>query len=599
MEPKPLPIRTCILFILFFGIIAYSNTFHSPFYFDDSRCIVENYSLRPPINLVKIWQIYPLRFIANVSFALQYAFTGLAPWGFHGVNLLIHLLASMVVFAIARMLLCTPALYQTIPASQHNVFALAPALLFLTHPVQTEAVTYIVQRMTSLATLLYLATLWMYLRARLEDVRHYRLVFIFMLAAMLTKEISFTLPFAILLVELCFFPNLKKEPLGQKLCRWIPWGAFLGVIPFLCLTNPNHYMRMAKSVGFLPTAADQISRWDYLLTQFRVIRTYLRLLFFPINQCLDYDYPLSSGWGDLDTWSAFFLLLGIFMLGIALFQKYRLLAFGIFWFFLTLSVESSLIPILDVIFEHRLYLPMLGFSLFLSFLLWQWARSPSRYLTITLLITIILSGMTYARNEVWKSPFALGEDTIKKSPHKGRSYARLGDAYKEFKDDKTALWYYHKTVETGDYTLSVLSNMSAAYFRLGNPQKGIYYHQLAFSSAKAAEPYSQDILYYNQAVLLRNEKKIPEAITALKKAIEMNPQKPFYYVKLGVLYRDAGQKDAAIHSFRKAIEVAPLYKEGYETLALFYRENGEEQKALAVLMEYLQLKKKQGPLLGD
>lgn len=600
MDPKPLSTRICLLLILLFGIAAYSNTFNVPFHFDDEKCIIDNQSLRPPLDLGKIWQVNPTRFIANMSFALQYAFTGLAPWGFHCVNLLIHLLASMLVFAIARILLRTPALEETLPPSQRNVFALAPALLFLTHPVQTQAVTYIVQRMASLATLFYLATLWTYLKARLEDLRHYRMVFLFMLAAMLTKEISFTLPFAILLMDLCFFPISSSETILKKLRRWIPFAAFLLIIPLIYLVCTEHLVRSGGTMGILPTLDTRISREDYLLTQFRVLRTYLRLLIFPVNQCLDYDYRLSSGWGDFDTWSAFSLLLGIFIFAVIFFKKNRLPSFGIFWFFLTLSVESSLVPFPDIIFEHRLYLPMLGFSLFLSSLLWQCARSVSRFLALILLLTVVLSGITYARNDVWRNHFTLWQDTIKRSPHKWRPYAMLGEAFaKKSRDAKTALLYYHKALATGSYSVALLSNIATAYIFLGNDKEGAYYQDWALSSEKSGDRSLRGILYFNQVVALRKQKKMPEAINALKKAIETDPQNPFFYINLGELYRETGHEDAAIASFRKAITIAPLSKECYDALALLYKEKGDEQKALAVLMEYLKYKKEHKPLFGN
>lgn len=594
MNQKPLSTRICLLLVLFFGIVAYSNTFNVPFHFDDQYRIAENLSLRPPLNLEKIWRQFPTRFVANLSFAFQYAFTGLAPWSFHCINLLIHLLASMAVFGIARLLLRTPALRGTLEPSQENLFALAPALLFLTHPVQTQAVTYIIQRMTSLAALFYLAALWMYLKARLEDARHYRLVFLFMFAALFTKEFSCTLPFAVLLTDFCFFPVSAEETVFKKIRRWLPFVVCLLVIP---LTYALSSEQLARN---MPTADAKTHRWDYLLTQFRVIRTYLRLVFFPANQCLDYDYRLSSGWGYPGTAWAFSLLLGIFTSAVVLFKKHRILSFGILWFFLTLSPESSFFPIVDVIFEHRLYLPMFGVSLFLASLLWLLAKSDRRFLAALLILSSVLSVMTYARNEVWKDPITLWRDTVIKSPLKGRPYFLLGKAYSETrKDEKTALLYYHKALQNGYSTTNVLLNVAAAYFQLGDLEKAAFYQNQAFSSVGTEDPQTQNILYLNQAALLRRENKIPEAINTLREAIQSNPQNHFFYVRLGELYRETGQEESAIACFRRAIAVAPLSKEGYESLALLYKEKGEKQKALVVLVEYLKLKKQRGPLLGN
>jgi len=591
MNSKPISARTCLLLILFFGIAAYSNTFNVPFQYDDFGDVAGNQILHPPLDLGRIWQNYPPRFVANLSFALQLALTGPAPRGFHVVNLLIHLLAAMAVFGISRLLLRTPALRETIPSSHCDLFALAPALLFLTHPVQTEAVTYIVQRLASLATLFYLATLWMYLKARLEDSRHYRLVFCLMIVALLTKEICFTLPLAILFIDFCFFPVSDIETVSRKIRRWIPFAALgLGMLLYFYTSSSGKFV---ENHGAVDT---QISRWDYLLTQFRVLRTYLRLFVFPVNQCVDYDYRISSGWGDPDTWVAFSLLLSIFSLALALFKKHRLLAFGILWFFLTLTVESSFIPLKDVIVEHRLYLPMFGLSLFLSALLWKYTRSASRFLAILLAIAIALSAMTYARNKVWKSPFSLWQDAIKKSPLRGISYSGLGDAYRRANDDKSAAIYFEKAVALGYATPFVYLNLADIYSHLNEPTKSLYFQKLISSS-----PNLQKALFFrdNHALALVQQGKNSEAVEMLMQDVQMSPQNPLLHIQLGETYCRMQRDTDAISSFRKAIELAPLSKEGYDALALLFIKKGEKQKALAVIEEYLRFKKKHKPLFGE
>jgi len=601
MDPKPLSTRLCIMLILVFGIAIYSNTSHVPFQYDDINDIVLNQVLRPPLDLGRIWHSFPSRVVTLMTFAVQFALTGSAPRGFHFINLLIHLLTAMAVFGTTRLLLQTPALKRTVRSSQRALFALAPALLFLTHPLQTEAVTYIVQRHTSLATLFYLGTLWMYLRARLEDGRHYRVVFLFMLAAMLTKEISFTLPFAILLVDFCFFPVSNKETIAKKIRRWLPFAAFLLVIPLtLYLSSSGNLGHGGRFMSVHGAVDSETSRWDYLLTQFRVLRTYLRLLVFPVGQSIDYDYPLSSGWGDPDTWMAFSLLLSLFCLALSLLKKHRLLAFGMLWFFLTLSVESSLMPLKDVIIEHRLYLPMFGFALFLSSLLWRWARSPLRFMAIILLIVVALSSMTYERNEVWKSHLTLWLDAAKKSPAKDRPYCKVGEFYsQELNDDKSALVYFHKALTTGHISIPLLANTSICYFRSGHPKEGAFYENWAASSKRSEVPQERDLLFYNQAVTLKNEQKIPEAIQILKKAVEINPLNPLLLYSLAELYRESGQVEAAVAFFKKAIDAAPSAKDGYAALALLYKERGEKDKAIAVLVKYLKFKKEHSPLFGD
>ena len=516
MDPKPLSSRVCFLLILLFGIAAYSNTFHVPFQYDDVSDVAGNHILKPPLDLGKIWESYPPRFVTSLSFALQFAITGSTPWGFHVVNLLIHLLASITIFGITRLLLKTPVLRDTIPSSQCDLFALGPALLFLAHPVQTESVTYIVQRLASLATLFYLLTLWMYLKARLENTRHYRLAFLFMTIALLTKEICLTLPLAIGLVDFCFFPISETETVFKKIRRWLPfailWGAML---IYFYASSAGKIISNHGAVGM------SISPWDYFLTQFRVLRTYLRLLMFPVNQCIDYDYRLSTGWGDPDTWAAFSLLFSMFILALVFFKKQRLLSFGILWFFLTLSIESSFIPLKDVLVEHRLYLPMLGFSLFAASFLWKCLRSPARFIAVILAIAIIFSGMTYARNEVWKSPFSLWQDTIRKSPHKWRPYAWLGNAYfNKQKDYKLALFYFFKAFLSSELLIPpILSSLANAYSAVGDTEKSTYFKKRAFSFLKSEKSEEHDDFFFiTQTLHLIENNNISAAIETLLEA---------------------------------------------------------------------------------
>jgi Flp pilus assembly protein TadD len=591
MNLKPLSTRTCFLLILLFGIVIYSHTFHGAFQFDDAPNILENRSLQP-LDLGKVWDFYPPRFITNLSFAFNISLAGFQTWSFHVLNLLIHILTSFVVFSLTLSILGTPSMKNRVPPLQHNLFALVAALLFTAHPVQTQAVTYIVQRAASMATLFYLTALWMYLRTRLGDPRYYRLALFFTAAAMLTKEISFTLPFAILLSELFFFPPSAEDPLRKKLLRWSPFAACLLIIPLLYLMDSHLF---AGSI--LTTGGNSISRWDYLLTQFRVERTYLRLLFFPIDQCLIYDYRLSKGWGNPDTWAAFSLLFSVFILSLAFFKKNRLLTFGVVWFFLTLSVESSLIPFPDLIFEHRLYLPMFGFALFLTSLLWTLLKSVKWFTAVSLVMVVVLSGMTYARNEVWASKLSLARDIVKKSPHKGISYAGLGDAYsRETNDYKAAAFYFEKALALGFATPLVFFNLSAVYSRLGDHEKSARFQKIASSFSDLKKNLS---FYDNHALILMSKGSNADAVTMLKEDVQISPGNPLLYIQLGEAYRKSQRENDAIGAFRKAIELAPLSQEGYSALAFLYKEKGDEPKAVAVLVEYLKYKKKHKPLFGD
>jgi len=367
--------RGSALLISLVGILVYSNTFSSPFLFDDIHCIVEHHSLREASSLSEACAISPRRAIPYMSFWLDSRTHGFSVAGYHAVNLGIHLLAALAGWRLAAL-----ALRQSLKGSGERklhsvaVVSLFSGLLFVAHPIQTQAVTYIVQRMTSMAALFYILAVWLYGEARrrqalegMASQKGWSLHVLGILAAACAvhcKENAFTLPAAIVLWELCFgFRSRKTEWLLA-----LPYALVALLIPL--------YVAAWKGAAGLPSLAeiaretDTVSRLTYLLTEFRVLMTYLRLLVFPVSQNLDYSYPLSRSLLEPTTFASFLALCAIGIAGIAAFPRHRIVTFCVFWFYITLSVESTIVPIKDVIFEHRLYLPMMAYAILLPFGVW-------------------------------------------------------------------------------------------------------------------------------------------------------------------------------------------------------------------------------------
>ncbi|MFA4830511.1 MAG: hypothetical protein WC594_15010, partial [Thermodesulfovibrionales bacterium] len=397
------------------GFFVYSNTFNVPFHFDDTFTIVKNPGLK---DLSNFWPPSGSRWFGFLTFALNYYFGGLNVTGYHIVNLTIHIFNAILVYWLVVLTFKTPFFsnQQSAISSQQSketnfdspihpfssasggqaYLPLFIALLFVSHPIQTQAVTYIVQRFTSLATMFYLLSLACYIRSRLSTLpaTRYTLYTVSLVSAILsmkTKEISFTLPIVITLYEFMFFGNNqfvipvktgiqdknemdscfrrndRMESVYKRLLFLIPFLLTMLIIPLSMIGTDKP---IGDAIGELREASQetkQISRGIYLFIQFRVIVTYIRLLFIPINQNLDYDYSLYHSFFNPEVFLSALFLLSIFILGIYLLcakrlalPASRLISFGIFWFFITLSVESSIIPIRDVIFEHRLYLPSIG-----------------------------------------------------------------------------------------------------------------------------------------------------------------------------------------------------------------------------------------------
>ena len=366
---KPLIKLFSIIMISCLGIIVYANTFNCSFHFDDNNFIVDNPAIKNIRDFLNNWEVYPCRFIIFLSIVVNYHFNNLNVFGYHVFNLGIHLVTAILVWWLTLLTFFTPAMKGNKITQHANLIALFAGLVFVSHPMQTEAVTYIWQRATSIAALFYLASLCLYIKSRLlchsqpEGRRILRHLYYFgslilAIMAMFTKENTITLPLMIVLYEFCFFNTTIR--LNWK--RFVPFLLTIFIIPLTMLLQKSVSIQVVPItfVGSYPP-----SPLNYLLTQFTVIVTYIRLGFLPLAQNIDYDHPVFKSIFELPVLAGFLFLAGIIYWAKYLFKEYRLISFSIFWFFLTLLPDSSLFPLRDVIIEHRLYLPLVGYSLFL------------------------------------------------------------------------------------------------------------------------------------------------------------------------------------------------------------------------------------------
>ena len=283
--------------IVALGTLLYSNSFNCPFHFDDSFNIVDNISIRNLSDVNAWWNYNNSRPIAFFSFALNYHFNQLNPWGWHLVNLAIHLVNALLVWWLALLIFSSPVLKDH-PISQHKkMLALLTALLFVSHPLATQSITYIVQRMASLVALFYLLSIALYAKARLLENSNVPKYLLFAGAlisaglALLTKENAYTLPLAIVLFEACFS---KKISVNFKNYRFVL--LLVAVLGVLCFALSKY----SVSTFFKPLPPDSINGYqtitslNYFFTQFSVIVKYIGLLLLPINQNLDHDIQISN-----------------------------------------------------------------------------------------------------------------------------------------------------------------------------------------------------------------------------------------------------------------------------------------------------------------
>lgn len=570
VDAKPRFTAFFLLLMVILGFSIYSNTFHASFHLDDVNNIVEN----PPIwklsDTGHLWAHFPQRFVAYWSFALSYHFSKLNVLGYHLFNFLAHLFSSLFVFGLVSVMLKTPRLKGAIPAEHCELIAFFSGLIFLCHPVQTQAITYIVQRIASLAALFYLASVFFYLKARVDKKKvYYLLALIAAVLAMFTKEIAYTLPFALLLFELSLMGAARKN-IGKKILAILPFFLLLLVVYLFC------YHRDVQA-GYIKdiSIGSEMSRVDYLLTQFNVIRTYIRLLFVPLNQNLDYDYPTANSLMQPSTFASFLFLAAILFFAVKIFKKQPLIALGIFWFFLTLSVESSIVPIADVIFEHRLYLPLFGFALLVPYGVYQWFPDRKKFLIILSSIVLVLAVLTYLRNGVWKDEVTLWQDVIKKSPNKPRGYDNLGIALGQLGRYEEATENFEKVLKINPNSVNTRVSLGIRLAEEGKNEEAMK----EFNEALKIQPEYYKT-YNSFGIVMARKGNYEEAIRYYKQAIQMNPEYEKAYNNMGIAFRKSGKMEEAIESFKKAVSIQEDYAEAHVNLAACLMAQGKYDEAL-------------------
>ena len=525
------------LLIISIAIAIYSNTLSAEFVFDDYKTILNNRLIRNITNFQDLWKSNPRRFVSYLSFAVNYQLGELEVFWYHATNIAIHLLTGVSFFIFLKLLIKTPLLEEKFTIYKKLPFL--GALIFLVHPVQTQAVTYITQRMASLAGLFYITALIFYLKANLvkQNISSREKKFIggakfwifvsfslmFSFLAFLTKENAYTLPIVMLLIQYLFFtPSIKG--LIKKALPAVPplllafFIAIASYTQWIQLGNLNWKTLFSTQILYGSFGILNGFSWSYLLTQFKVIIYYIKLLFLPISQNLDYDFPMSKSIFEPVTFASLIAILIIIFIGIRLHKKYRLISFGILFFFLTLSIESSIFPLNDVIYEHRLYLPSTGAIIALVCIFCEFQHLIRKNIRFSeelktslarvsrLLIfsaILLLSIATVSRNKTWATQISIWSDTITKSPNKARPYTNLGIALSEMQQYKSAIWVFNKAIE--------IEATSPRYVNLGNAHASIGSNEAAVNAyKKAIEINPQNIDALNSLKNLHNTTIVPK-----------------------------------------------------------------------------------------
>jgi tetratricopeptide (TPR) repeat protein len=588
-----------LLLIALIAAIFYCNIYPSPFVFDDHGRIVKRGAIRDLANFSTPQQLLSPRSLVDVTFALNYKLGKLNVSGYHLANLLIHILNGFAVYFLALVLFkqvfSTNSPRSSNMESFHSsipLISLLAALIFVVHPIQTQAVTYTVQRYASMAGMFYMVTVLLYLLGRraqqsTKSSALFILSFFSGLLAFLSKENTASLPGIILLTEYLLFDRTWE---GWK--KKIPWFALsfsiwiIFMLVVLLFSNAAAQGEaLFEDVSGLMKETETVSRWRYLCTQFNVIVIYIKLLFLPVGQNLDHLYTFKKGFFDGYTPFAFLFLVGLVVIGILNVKKRPIIPFAIFWFFLTLSVESSIIPIRDALFEHRLYLPMFGFAIFVAYLIVS-LSAYQRTLSILLSLFIVLSlgTMTLLRNHVWRDRITLWSDVISKNPLNPRAHNSLGSVLAEQGRLEEAARHFSEALRIMPDYVDALNNLGSAQGRMGKPKEGVKY----FSEALRIDPdYGE--AHYNMGIVLERLGNFDLAVTHLLEAIRIRPDYWEAHNSLGSIQMKQGKLREAERHTLEALRLNPDYAEAYNNLGSALARQGKRKEAMEHFSKALNL----------
>jgi len=654
-------------------VAAYCNSFEGPFVYDDEKSVLENPTIR---RLWPIWRVLSPpsdgetvggRPLLNLSFAMNYALGGLNVWGYHVTNLLIHIAAALLLFGILRRTFLTPALRDRFGQAA-TPLALACALVWALHPLQTESVTYLVQRAESLAGLCYLLTLYCVIRGAEAasgtvpffaaadltlpsdaagkkgdcppwpdpalpttpagekgdcplSLPWYTFAALACLLGMATKEVMVTAPLMVLLYDRTFLSGSWAEALRRRWRLYLALAATWGLLA--CLLLSTRLLFRQAEMG----APDALS---YVRTQPGVIAYYLRLSLWPQPLCFDYAWPVANTLGDI-------LPGALIVASLVAATTWGLLArkawaFLGAWFLLILAPTSSILPLGQMAFEHRLYLSLAAVVVLVvagGYALWdrllrlasKGGQSPSSPATllgkIGLLaakkgtvpaakklrvargvevvrwavpvvlwaaVLLALACATAARNRDYRSAISIYQDTVNKRPHNPVAHNNLGFALAKAGRLEEAMAHYHEALHWKLDYAEAQGNLGLALGQLGRADEAVaYFREVLRQRPDFAAAHNL------LGAFLADSGKTAEAIEHYREALRLKPEFPVAHNNLGKELADAGRFEEAIEHYRAALRVKPSYAEAHNNLGLALAAVGRWSEAIEHYQQALYL----------
>jgi len=571
--------------IIVAGLAAYSDSLGGPFIFDDKPFMDQP-------SAQSLWPVGPvltaLRPVAQFTLALNHSLGG-GVWGYHAFNLAIHLLAALTLFGIVRRTLTLPVLAPRFGRAS-TPLAFWIALLWVLHPLQTEAVTYIIQRMESLMGLFYLLTLYCFIRAvsspDLDNLCHqdtktprtatdssvlhvsvswrskrwYMAAVLACALGMGSKEVMVTAPLLVLLYDRTFIAGSFLAALRRR------WGLYLALAATWLILSRQIVAAFAlqgTSAGF---GLQGITPLEYALSEPGVIHHYLALALWPGELCLDYAWPVARGAARILPGAV--IVGGLLAFTVWALARRRLWGFVGAWFFLILAPTSSIMPVADLAFEHRMYLPLAAVVTAAVLGAYAAARKPALCgvaIALAAAGAAALGYLTFERNAVYQSDIAIWKDTTHKRPWNFRAWNYLGEPYLRMGDYDQALRCCNTAIALKPDLAVAYNNRAAAFIRLRQYDDAL---RDCDDAIKWKPGYAD--AYNNRAAAQIGLRRYQLAVDDCDHAISLKPDFAMAWYNRGGAHGGMGRYDLAIADFGNAIRLMPDYADAYRYRAFAF-----------------------------
>lgn len=592
-----------ILLISILALAIYANTLKNGFVYDDNFTIVNNSLIKNLRNLSKlVHQSYfdssgelTYRPVVTFTYFVDYALYGQEPWGFHLTNILLHLFNGILLYIFLTLLLKRSNVCGQ-KSTTLQIFTNTPfivSLMFVSHPVLTEAVNAISYREDLLSFLFYMGTLniYLFLRSETSHLQRHRYLSLFALSylyyflALLSKEMALTLP---LLIFCCEF--IYRNKTDEKF-KYILFNRY--ILGYIAITVIYIFIRFFLFQNPTNTEVPSWNLMERVLTVPLLIANYLKLTIFSASLSADYVFNPVKSVLSYRFLLPLLIVISLLLAAVKFWNRERGIAFGLLFFILTLSPVYNIVPLTNPFAERYLYTPVAGLILVIALAVHLFFESfflKHLYKNIAVFAFIVMVLSAYSllgikRNTVWRDSFSLWSDTIIKTPDSSRAYNNLGLVYTNQGQLEESLNAFMNAIKLTPNFPEAHYNIGITYYEIGRLDEAIKEFLIALE-LKPKNPKAHTNLgniYYRQG-------QIDEAIKEYQAALDQQPDFADAYYNLGLAYKKMEQLDNAIEAFTAAIINNINNSEAFYSLGTIYLQKGLFNKAMEQFQQALNLK---------